>query len=72
MELKDYLRVIRRRLGWFVTLMVVIIGGYFVTAGLTAHDIYVTQVDLIVGNTTARNLFEGVVQYFPSSSLLMV
>ncbi len=70
MELKDYLRVIRRRLGWFVTLMIVIIGGYLVTAGLTARDIYVTQVDLIAGNTTVRTLFDGVVQYFPNVSKL--
>lgn len=68
MELKDYFRVIRRRLRWFVGLMLVIVGGYAVSANLSAHQVFFAQIDLIAANTATSSLFDGIILYFPNAT----
>ena len=68
MELKDYIRVIRRRLGWFITVMVVVLGGYLAVANATKKRVFYARVDLIAGVSRTASLFEGLQSYFPSSS----
>jgi len=68
MELKDYIRVIRRRLGWFITVMAVVLGGYLAIATITEKKVYFARVDLYITETRTSGLFEGLRDYFPNTN----
>lgn len=68
MELKDYIRVIRRRWWYFLTVMAVVMGGYFTVATMTEKKVFYARVELFVNPTRTSKLFEGLADYFPDSS----
>lgn len=68
MELKDYIRVIRRRLGWFVAVMVIVVGGYAAVATVTQKRVYRTTARLIISPTRTASLLQEHRDFFPNGA----
>mgnify|MGYP001598836614 FL=1 len=67
MELKDYIRVIRRRWPWLLAMFCVIVGGYWMAAATTRPRIYHATCQLVINPTRVPTLFQGIETYFPAS-----
>ncbi len=67
MELKDYIRVIRRRLKWFIAVMLVVLGGYYAVASLTEKKVYYSKAELYLTTTRQNGLFESIREFAPNS-----
>lgn len=67
MELKDYIRIVRRRLPWFLGVFIAIVGGYSTAATWAAPPVYRAATQLVINPTRVPSAFQGLEVFFPGS-----